>query len=403
MWSSLVRSAPCRHSSERKRRLANPRRRTPASSFDRLEATVKKSTLLVLLVLLPVTQATAETRLELLAPATCLRDSGSPNTCSFSFPGIPGVAQLSVKNGAPDGANRTSSATLTVNGQPVLGPAVFNQQVGQLELPIAVTKTNLVVINVAGAPGSYLQVCVTEVTDANAGAVIGGTGGSVQVPTGPLAGLTISIPAGAFTERSIVTVTEKAIDKLFADERLESVQLPGFSVRSTGPLAIPAVISYPVGAHNNAGRIDETTIPINGIHFYRSEDATEWERVTTEYNPASQAIRAEASHFSDWVPGAHRWKSGSTVYYRVTDVDSMQADGSLMRREIARAFDLWWVALDSTSPSRRLSRMTPHGTLRSRRRTSAQARVFFPANAPNTASQRSRGWDGPKPADGLCP
>jgi hypothetical protein len=65
---------------------------------------------------------------------------------------------LIVTNGERDGSARVSSATIVLNGQPVVGPSTFNQKVGVIRLPIALAADNTLTVTLDGKPGGTITV-----------------------------------------------------------------------------------------------------------------------------------------------------------------------------------------------------------------------------------------------------
>ncbi|MBW2644169.1 MAG: hypothetical protein JRC89_12600, partial [Deltaproteobacteria bacterium] len=81
------------------------------------------------------------------------RTAGAPNVYTDTFTAAPGEGMLIVRNGALNGENRItdtiSSAAIFLNGEQILGPDDFKQQVYFLE----------------ASPGSYITIEVTEDID----------------------------------------------------------------------------------------------------------------------------------------------------------------------------------------------------------------------------------------------
>src|SRR6185369_17128654 len=61
-----------------------------------------------------------------------------------------------VENGAPEGSNRVSSATIKLNGTDLFTPGDFNQNVSSLKKSVTLTATNTLEVKLTSAPGSYL-------------------------------------------------------------------------------------------------------------------------------------------------------------------------------------------------------------------------------------------------------
>ena len=89
-------------------------------------------------------------------PKQYLRTKGKPNRYTDSFSATPGEGTLTVQNGDDNGKHRISSAIIVLNGTRMFGPKDFNQQVGNLEIPITMLEENSISLVLRSAPGSYL-------------------------------------------------------------------------------------------------------------------------------------------------------------------------------------------------------------------------------------------------------
>jgi hypothetical protein len=117
-------------------------------------------------------------------PMQFTRDPGAPDTFTQTFTqcGSGQQCQIIVVNGNPNGGNRISSATVSLNGAQLFGPSDFNQQVGQLTKPVTLGATNQLTVSLASKPGSFLTITVqcaasgVSLTAGNPGeSVLGGT------------------------------------------------------------------------------------------------------------------------------------------------------------------------------------------------------------------------------------
>lgn len=101
-----------------------------------------------------------------LGPLMYHRDSGAPETLVETFDqNLTSCAEgsafeLVVVNGDPDGGNRISSATILLNGDPVITPDGLNQNVAEIRKPITLAEENGLQVKLAGTPGGYLAVSV---------------------------------------------------------------------------------------------------------------------------------------------------------------------------------------------------------------------------------------------------
>src|SRR5262249_49606462 len=77
-----------------------------------------------------------------------------------------------VQNGAAEGSNRISSATIKLNGTELYTPSDFNQNVSSLTKSITLTATNTLEVKLTSASGSYLTITVTATRPANQPALV---------------------------------------------------------------------------------------------------------------------------------------------------------------------------------------------------------------------------------------
>lgn len=99
-------------------------------------------------------------------PATFERTVGGPDsfTATFTACDPAGSFTIVVDNGDADGKHRVSSASVHVNGMPVVTQSDFNQKVGRIERPLSgVMEQNTVEVRMQSAPGSKMNVSVMGV------------------------------------------------------------------------------------------------------------------------------------------------------------------------------------------------------------------------------------------------
>lgn len=92
------------------------------------------------------------------------RTTGKPNTCQDNFvlkQGATAPFTLTVTNGAPNGSNRVSSGTVTINGVVIIKQSDLNQQVGSLQRVISLNANNTIEVDLSSTPGSYLTIEIT--------------------------------------------------------------------------------------------------------------------------------------------------------------------------------------------------------------------------------------------------
>ena len=92
----------------------------------------------ILMLLVACSVASTASALEVIAEARIDSVTGAPvqEEVRFWSQGYEGLV-LNIKNGAEDGANRVSSAVVSLNGVKLLGPADFSQKVAELQRSIA--------------------------------------------------------------------------------------------------------------------------------------------------------------------------------------------------------------------------------------------------------------------------
>jgi hypothetical protein len=98
----------------------------------------------------------------LFGPQSYERTSGPPDQYSDSFDVPLAVGAIVwIQNGDGDGGDRTSSATVSVNGVQIAGPFDFNRQVDLLAKGVILPKgTTSLTVQMDGDPGSSITVTV---------------------------------------------------------------------------------------------------------------------------------------------------------------------------------------------------------------------------------------------------
>ena len=101
-------------------------------------------------------------------PVRYERATGQPETISQTFTALPGPAVLRLVNGSvdkADPADRLSSATVTLNGAPVLDSNDFNKKVHELTISVELAASNCLTVELKSGPEGYLTLELTrEVT-----------------------------------------------------------------------------------------------------------------------------------------------------------------------------------------------------------------------------------------------
>lgn len=87
---------------------------------------------------------------------------------TFSLPAdASGPFGIVLENGAPEGSNRVSSATIKLNGTDLFTPGDFNQNVSSLKKSVTLSATNTLEVKLTSAAGSYLTITITATRNAN--------------------------------------------------------------------------------------------------------------------------------------------------------------------------------------------------------------------------------------------
>lgn len=95
------------------------------------------------------------------------RTTGPPNQYleQFSLPaGVASPFSLHIQNGASDGSNRVSSATVKLNGTEILIQSDLNQNVAGIDRTVSLGATNTLELRLASNPGSYLIIDIAGTT-----------------------------------------------------------------------------------------------------------------------------------------------------------------------------------------------------------------------------------------------
>ena len=107
-------------------------------------------------------------------PRQYTRMTGAPQTFTETFSRCGSqTCQIVVVNGGPDIPKRISSAAIFLNGQQIIGPNDFNQQVQTIVRPVTLTDQNELTVRLASAPGGSITVrieCVASPAMLTAGA-----------------------------------------------------------------------------------------------------------------------------------------------------------------------------------------------------------------------------------------
>lgn len=212
---------------------------------------MKKQVFITLFLLLGVLiDQSLAVEVTLFGPNQYLRTTGKPNVYSDTFPGIPGQGKLIIKNGDANGNNRVSSALISVNGQQILSPNDFNQQVYNIEVPVNLVENNSILVQIQSKPGSYITVKITEEIAADAAAVIGPSGGTITANNG----IQAFIPQGATDNSIVAAISYVSPDQLRIDpsEQLGVLGAVNFNIGDAA-LKINAELTIPKPSNFSAG------------------------------------------------------------------------------------------------------------------------------------------------------
>lgn len=98
-----------------------------------------------------------------VVPATkFVRTGGHPNRFQLPFQGNAGPAMVTIVNGDPDGRSRVSSATVYLNGRPLATQRIFTQSRPVFTFEVQLQTDNLLAVELASAPGSFLMISVSQ-------------------------------------------------------------------------------------------------------------------------------------------------------------------------------------------------------------------------------------------------
>lgn len=147
-------------------------------------------------------------------PEQYAREAGPPQTFTAAFPHCGTAAcQLLVTNGNADGSSRVSSASVSINGEEIVGRRDFNQQVAEIERPVSLIDQNSITTQLASKPGSFITVEVRCAASPVALSV-DGRGVDLVDSTGLLSALRIANTGTATAENlqvSTLTLTDGSL------------------------------------------------------------------------------------------------------------------------------------------------------------------------------------------------
>jgi RHS repeat-associated protein len=163
-----------------------------------------------------------------------------------------------VENGAPEGSNRVSSATIKLNGENLFTPSDFNQNVASLTKAPTLTPTNTLEVKLTSAAGSYLTITVTATRNGNQPALV-------------------SLSPARTTQGQVLTVTLQGVNTHFVAGQTRAslgaeVAVGGADFGEPGPVtvvnstaAIASVVVSPTAALEP--RTAQVSTPVSGGTF----------------------------------------------------------------------------------------------------------------------------------------
>jgi hypothetical protein len=196
-------------------------------------------------------------------PETFVREEGKPeyferiiDTTGFTHPYV-----IHIRNGNEMGENRVSTGWVGLNGQILLDPSWFNQQVYAYDSPVVIRGSSVLGVQLSSIPGSQLTVWIEGTPAAPNVRTVDATGGLLEYPSGVI----LEVPAGAVdgpTAIEIQTLPCETIEPILASRVLlkypksclgvfsaePSIQfnvpiLATFEVRSLTPGHYPVLLS----------------------------------------------------------------------------------------------------------------------------------------------------------------
>jgi hypothetical protein len=315
---------------------------------------MKKSVALLFLLVLSfgLVNSLAAVDVTLFGPTKYVRTDGTKNIFQASFPAVAGTGTLVVTNGDSSGYNRVSSAIIKINGATILGTSSLNLSRPGYTASVALNETNSIYIELRSTVGSFLTVQVTQEVEADGAAVIGSAGGtlSVEDPSSPLKGLSVTFPPDAIAVPVVIRATATTDQLPQFSEKFEQATIASFRLEpELVNLQYPAELRIPFHDEDKDGFVDGTTLPVGSIQLYYSNSRNPgYSREDAWLDEARSLIVARPKHFSTWLSVPGRWKDGSQITYLITrlptPIDS--PDDLAFRQDVTKAFALWAAALN---------------------------------------------------------
>ena len=183
---------------------------------------------------------------------TFVRTSGNANTYTATFKVRSWVIapfNMHIVNGDPNGRERASSVTVTLNGTQVLSPSDLNESIGTLDIPVSpVVGVNTLQVTMGGKRGSEVAITIAGTNSDNVSpsvTVVTPANGSYINTATPKIEITYAKPQGesgddhADCDETTLKITIDGVDRT-----------PLFTIRKGDASAtIPANLALTAGAH----------------------------------------------------------------------------------------------------------------------------------------------------------
>lgn len=230
-----------------------------------------------------------------IGPVTYLRKAGRPTVYEAMFPGAEGAGVMHLED------TRASLAVILLNGKLVAFPASLDPRSRSFDVPVRLKASNKMTVTLVGIPGSSLAVRVRQQIAAAGAAAVGAQGGLVRVsdPSSSLNGAALSIPAGALSQGTIVSIRETTAAPRFSDG---SAGLTPVEIGPSGlTFAVPATLTLPYRMED-LDPVLSLGADTLGIFTYDTNHAS-WVTLPTEpVDTAARSVTTKAiQHLSPYV------------------------------------------------------------------------------------------------------
>jgi hypothetical protein len=209
---------------------------------------------------------------------TFVRGSGATLTETITFPGVEGVAVLRLSNAAEDDSmEKVSSSIIKINGIDIFSQDDFNRNFSYLEREIQLIEgQNSISVEVRGKPGGAITIDIVQSVKANAAAIIGTDGGTIEVldQESLMYGVKVEIPQGAVSSETLITISDGTDTN---DPQSDTPDISDAFFRiDLGPSGTkfnkPVIISIQYIDLDSDGIVDGTTFDEEKIYAFISND-----------------------------------------------------------------------------------------------------------------------------------